>query len=158
MQQNPYPDQPLDRQVVDDVPPNPAAAPTPAQYAANRRNEVNRAVNNQDRVNTTAYAVGKFLDFLGWVLLVIEVILLVRFLLKLIGADPANPFASFLYGLSGIFSYMFQGIVRNPTFGSNGFEVFEFTTLIAMLIYGLVYLILKLLLRTTFSRPSEPVV
>lgn len=117
-----------------------------------------RAVNEQDRAYTTAFVIGKIVDFIGWLLLVLEVALGLRFLLKLIGADPANPFASFLYNLTGIFLFPFKGIVSNPTFGPNGIAVFEVSTLVAMVIYGVIFLLVKLLLRTTISRPGEPVV
>ena len=173
MQQNPYPNESFDSEPTE-VNPVPArepvqpARPAYPQYVQNRppvqqnaayseQENTRRAVAEQDRASTTAFTVGKVIDYIGWVLLVLEVVLAVRFVFKLIGADPANPFTGFLYNLTNIFLFMFKGIVSNPTFGSNGAEVLEVTTLIAMAIYGLIFLLLKLLLRTAISRPNEPV-
>lgn len=126
-------------------------------YQAQQNARVRKAAAGEERAYTTAYAIAKLIDFLGWVLMVLEVALALRFLLKLIGANPSNPFTGFLYGLTNIFLFMFNGIVNNPTFGPAHAEVFEVTTLIAMIVYGLIYLLLKLLLRTAISRPNEPV-
>ncbi len=128
------------------------------QQAVNQEQQnARKAAVGEERAYTTAYAIAKLIDYLGWVLLVLEVALALRFLLKLIGANTANAFTGFLYSLTGIFLFIFNGIVTNPTFGSAHAEVFEVTTLIAMVVYGLIYLLLKLLLRTTISRPNEPV-
>lgn len=128
-----------------------------AAYQAQQHARARRAAAGEERASTTAYAIAKLIDYLGWVLLVLEVVLALRFLLKLIGANPFNPFTSFLYGLSNIFLFIFHGIVTNPTFGAAHAEVFEVTTLIAMIVYGLIYLLLKLLLRTAISGPNEPI-
>lgn len=66
---------------------------------------------------------------------VLEVILLLRFLFRLLGANPNNSFISFLYGVSHPFVAPFNGIFNDQTLGSQG--VFEASTLIAVLIYGL---------------------
>src|SRR5579883_650406 len=127
-----------------------------AAYLAQQRARRHRAAAGEERAYTTAYAIAKLIDYLGWVL-VLEVVLALRFLLKLIGANPSNPFTGFLYSLSNIFLFIFNGIVTNPTFGPAHAEVFEVTTLIAMIVYGLIYLLLKLLLRTAITGPNEPV-
>ena len=128
-----------------------------AAYRTQQRTRMHRAAAGEERAYTTAYAIAKLIDYLGWVLLVLEVVLVLRFLLKLIGANPSNPFTGFLYSLSNIFLFIFNGIVTNPTFGPAHAEVFEVTTLIAMIVYGLIYLLLKLLLRTAITGPNEPV-
>lgn len=127
------------------------------QGAYQTRQNARRAAAGEERAYTTAYAIAKLIDYLGWVLLVLEIALGLRFLLKVIGANPANAFTNFLYSLTGIFLFIFNGIVTNPTFGPGHADVFEVTTLIAMIVYGLIYLLLKLLLRTTISRPNEPI-
>jgi hypothetical protein len=146
-------------QSQDGLSPEQEAAYRAQQQAAYRaQRNVQRAAAGEERAYTTAFAIAKLIDYLGWVLLVLEVALSLRFLLKLIGANPANPFTSFLYNLTNIFLFIFNGIVANPTFGPGRADVFEVTTLIAMIVYGLIYLLLKLFLRTTISRPNEPVV
>ncbi len=70
---------------------------------------------------------------------VLLVILGMRFILALLGANPGSGFVSFIYSLShpfvapffGVFSYDSTGYLR----GQSKFEVF---TLLAMLIYALI--------------------
>ena len=63
---------------------------------------------------------------------VMEALLGFRFLLKLFAANPNNLFASMVYAASDVLVYPFHNLVRNPAIG-NG--VFEFTTIIAILLY-----------------------
>ncbi len=70
-----------------------------------------------------------------FVLGVLEVILLLRFLFRLLGAYEGNSFIMFLYGLSHVFVAPFRGIFSNPVLSSK--SVFEVSTLIAMLVYAL---------------------
>ena len=158
MQPNPYPDDRMDTQPTEVNPPRESWQPGVHQSPANMPPPtVERTATEQENAYTFAYAIGKLMDFLGWVLLVLEVLLLLRFLFKLIGADPTNPFASFLYTLTGVFLYIFRGIVADVTFGTNGHLVFEWSTLIAMLVYGLIFWLLRLFLYTIISRPKEPI-
>ena len=69
-----------------------------------------------------------------FVLGVLEIILLLRFLFRLLGANQGSGFVMFLYNLSHVFVVPFYGIFNDPTFGNS---VLEITTLIAMLIYAL---------------------
>ncbi len=66
---------------------------------------------------------------------VLEIILLLRFIFRLLGANEYNSFIPFLYNLSYPFVVAFHGIFDARTIG-NG--VLEFSTLIAMLVYGLI--------------------
>ena len=72
-----------------------------------------------------------------------------RFLLKLMAANPANPFAQMVYFLTTPFLWMFQGITYTPTFG--GVEI-EFFSLIAIAVYSLIAWILIQLIWLLFSR------
>ena len=103
------------------------------------------------------YAIGKIIDFIRWFIVALELFFLLRFVLELIGADPQNPFAEFLYSLTGFFLYPFLGIVPNTHLGTKGIAFIDWSTLIGMAVYGIVYLILRLFLRTTISRPEEPI-
>ncbi|HKF36965.1 MAG TPA: YggT family protein [Ktedonobacteraceae bacterium] len=107
--------------------------------------------------NGARYVVAKIIDYITWAILVLEVIFLLRFFLKLVGADPNNAFAQFLYNLTGFFLYPFAGIVPSGKFGINVTHVFEWSTLIGMLVYGLLFWILKYFLRTAISSPEEPI-
>lgn len=70
------------------------------------------------------------------ILAVIEILLGVRFMLKLIGANAASGFGSFIYGVTGIFVAPFTGLL---SFWSSGDSILEVTTLVAMAIYALVF-------------------
>src|SRR5258706_12699705 len=53
-----------------------------------------------------------------------------RFLLKLMAANPANPFASLVYFVTSPFLWMFQNLTPTPSF--EGIEI-EFSSLIAII-------------------------
>lgn len=72
-----------------------------------------------------------------YVLSVIEVLLLFRFIFKLLGANPQNGFVAFLYSLAGIFIAPFSGIFNSfVTDGLAAKSVLEPSTLIAMAVYA----------------------
>lgn len=90
-----------------------------------------------------------------WLLLgILEAVLGLRFLFKLIGVNPANPFASILYGFSDIFVAPFANLTGTPS--ADGM-VFEFTTLLAMLIYALVFYGIERLVYVIFYRQQGSV-
>lgn len=71
-----------------------------------------------------------------WYLLgLLEILLGMRFLLRLMGANPEAGFTSFIYGLSGVFTAPFQAVFRNARVEGS---VFEWTTLLAMLVYFII--------------------
>jgi len=72
-----------------------------------------------------------------------------RFLLKLMAANPANPFASLVYFITSPFLWMFQNLTRTPSF--EGIEI-EFFSLIAIVVYALIGWIIVQLLWILFSR------
>jgi hypothetical protein len=86
---------------------------------------------NQSRANIR-YWIASVTSFVFGVL---EVILLLRFLFRLLGANRANDFIAFLYRLSHVFVSPFNGIFNDQTLGK--FSVFEVSTLIAMIVYAL---------------------
>ena len=102
------------------------------------------------------YTIGKIIDFIRWIIVALELLFLLRFVLELIGADPNNVFAQFLYKFTGFFLYPFLGIVPNTYIGKNGAFI-DWSTLVGMAVYGILYWILRLFLRTTVSRPEEPI-
>lgn len=104
---------------------------------------------------TIKFAIGKLNDYLRWFLMVLETILLIRFLLKLFGADPTNPFANFIFTLTGLLLVPFNGIVATPSLHRN--QYFEFSTLIGMGVYFLIFYAFRWFLRILISNPEEPV-
>ncbi|MBW6474603.1 MAG: YggT family protein [Anaerolineaceae bacterium] len=90
-----------------------------------------------------------------WLLLgFLESVLALRFLFKLIGVNPANSFATLLYGFTNLFVAPFANLTGTPS--AEGM-VFEFTTLIAMLVYALVFYGLERLVYVIFYRERGPV-
>lgn len=89
-----------------------------------------------------------------WYLLsLLEVLLAFRFVLKLTGANPAAGFTSFIYGVTWPFSAPFLAVFpRTIVQGS----IFEWTTLLAMLVYWLVALAIihLFLMSKTVSTPE----
>jgi hypothetical protein len=85
-----------------------------------------------------------------WLLLgFLEAVLALRFLFKLIGVNPANPFASILYGFTNLFVAPFASLTGAPA--AEGM-VFEFTTLVAMLVYALIFYGIERLVYVIFYR------
>ena len=71
-----------------------------------------------------------------WLLLgILETMLALRFIFKLIGVNAANTFATFLYSLTDFFVAPFATLTGAPAAGG---MVFEFSTLIAMIVYALI--------------------
>jgi hypothetical protein len=111
----------------------------------------------QKKKQARKYGVAKAMDYLQWVLLALEMLFLLRFVLKLLGADPYNPFAQALYKFTGFFLYPFLGIVPTTKIGTHGNSVIEWSTLVGMAVYALVFYLIKLLLRITISKPQETI-
>jgi hypothetical protein len=88
------------------------------------------------------------LTSLVWLLVgILEVTLILRLALKLIGANPMAPFVSFVYGLTDLFLWPFFGVVAEPAAGG---MVLELSTLIAMFVYfgvtfGLIWVTMRLI-------------
>lgn len=92
-----------------------------------------------------------------WYLLsIVEVLLLFRFLLKLTGANPVAGFTSFIYGVTWLFVAPFLAVFpRTVVQGS----IFEWTTILAMFVYWLVAagIIRLLVMSKTVSTPEAAV-
>jgi hypothetical protein len=89
-----------------------------------------------------------------YVLGLVEVLLLFRFVLKLLGANPEAGFTSFIYGITYIFATPFLSVFRNSVIVQG--SVFEWTTLLAMLVYWVMAIgIIKMfLMGRTVSTPE----
>jgi len=69
-----------------------------------------------------------------YVLSLVEALLVIRFALKLLQANPDAGFTSFIYSVSNIFVAPFVAVFQNTVLATS---VFEWTTLLAMLVYWL---------------------
>jgi hypothetical protein len=89
-----------------------------------------------------------------WLMLgILEVLLALRFVFKLIGVNATNSFATFLYGLTSLFVFPFASLTGAPAAGG---MVFEFSTLIAMVVYALLGWVLAKIVYVVFYRPRGP--
>ena len=85
----------------------------------------------------------------------LEALIGVRVILMLIGANPANPFAAFVYQLSELFLWPFRNLIVNPAFGNS---VLEITSLIAMIVYPLIgWAIVRLIWVLFYRTPTSQV-
>lgn len=177
MQSNPYPNDPNYLPPIEEIPPAvpyqpgpstyqnqsgvppyqgqpgvPYATP-PNQYAVPPAQTAESAANQKAQART--YGVAKAMDYIQWALFALEMLFLLRFVLKLLGADPTNPFAEALYNFTGFFLYPFEGIVPSTKIGTQG-AIIEWATLVGMAVYALLFYLVRYLLRITVSRPREP--
>lgn len=82
---------------------------------------------------------------------ILEILLGLRFVLKLIGANPDSGFSVFIYGITGIFIAPFNALIGTPMFGEASFEA---TTLIAMAVYALLFWVLVRVLQVATSQTT----
>src|SRR5205085_6203002 len=141
MRNNPFPNDPINIQSTDIIPPLPDLPPKPVQQApqpvAENTSYTEKADEGENILlppelpgTTLAYVFGKVNDFLQWFVIVLEITLFLRFLFKLIGASPENIFASFLYALTTVILLPFSNLVTNPSLHAD--QAFESTTFLAM--------------------------
>ena len=89
-----------------------------------------------------------------WYLLsILEVLLAFRFVLKLTGANAAAGFTNFIYAVTWPFTAPFLAVFQKTTIEGS---IFEWTTLLAMLVYWMIALaIVRLFLMSkTVSTPE----
>jgi hypothetical protein len=88
---------------------------------------------------------------LVWLALgLIETLIAMRIVLKLIGANPENMFAAFIYGFSYVFLFPFEGLLGDPTSGD---VILEISYIIAMLVYALLSVVVARIVSVLYYRP-----
>lgn len=104
-------------------------------------------VTHQDRTTKPLFRATQVVWYILWV---IEILLAFRFFLRLIGANPLAGFTNFIYTLSYPFAEPFRAVI-GTTYVEGA--VFEWTTLLAMVVYWiLASAIVKLML---LGRPVD---
>lgn len=111
------------------------------------------------KVNTEVEADSKTTvsNIVWYVVGLIEILLVFRFVLKLLGANPTSGFVDFIYGLTGILTAPFDRIfsVATPEAGDVVQSVFEPSILVAAVVYALLgWGVVKLL---NLNRPNANV-
>ena len=75
---------------------------------------------------------------------IVEGLIAIRFILRLLGANPDAGFAQLIYGLTAPLVAPFVGLFGTPRFEGSAFE---FTSLVAMMVYALLaWVIVKVVL------------
>jgi hypothetical protein len=88
-----------------------------------------------DRTAEAARTAYRFSAFI-WLMFGILISLIgLRVILKLIGANPGNLFAQFVYSFTDVFLWPFWGLTGNPS--ANGM-VLEIPSIIAMVVYAII--------------------
>jgi hypothetical protein len=113
--------------------------------------EVRTAQNVPERKRRTSAFQATRLVWLAYGIL--ETLILLRIVLKALGADAAAPVPFFVYGFTDLFLLSFKGSTGTPAAGG---KVLEISSLIAAVIYALIAYVWTIMIRRIFSRPRGP--
>jgi len=98
-------------------------------------------------------AIFRTFQIVWYIVGVIEVLLIFRVFLKILGANPASGFVNFIYGVSLPFTAPFSGMFGTTISGTS---VVEWSTFVAMIVYIIVaYLLIKLFQIVKPTTPEE---
>lgn len=95
----------------------------------------------REKTSTTSSGENRLTIINGiWLLTgILEILLVFRFVLKLLGANPSSGFVEFVYSVSGPFTAPFRGIFSTPTTeGDVTTSVFETSTIVAIIVYAII--------------------
>ncbi len=96
-------------------------------------------------------SVARIINIVYFLFGALELVLLVRVILHLVGANAENAFANFIFQLSSPFTALFSTLVQNPTLSSTA--TLEVTTVIAMIAWAIVAWLVGRLMWLVLSRP-----
>ena len=96
-------------------------------------------------------AIARIVNIIYYLFGAVLLLLAVRVILHLIGANADNGFANFINGLSAPFVALFANLVQNPALSATA--VLEVTTVIAMIVYAIVAWLVGRVVWLTLSRP-----
>lgn len=109
----------------------------------------------EDLAEARNQALSKITQLIWFLFGVLEVLIGLRILLKLIGANPASAFASLVYSITDLFLWPFFGLTATPAVGA---FVLEIPAIIAMIVYALIaWAMVKILWLLFYSRPTTSV-
>jgi hypothetical protein len=96
-------------------------------------------------------AVARIVNISYFLFGILQLLLVVRLVLHMIGANTGNSFASLIDSLSNPFVALFATLVQNPALGATG--VLEITTIIAMFVWAIMAWLVGRLIWLALSRP-----
>lgn len=95
-----------------------------------------RVMTHTTQIENNAPAGNMIARIIWYVADILLILLAFRFVLALLGANPSNPFANFIYDVSHPFVAPFFSLFGyNLQYGVSRFEIF---TLVAMLVYSVI--------------------
>lgn len=109
-------------------------------------------VDNAAERRQTAFVISQFI----WLAFgILEGLIVLRIFLRLMAANPANPFANLIYGITDVFLWPFFGLTATPAAG--GF-VLELSSIIALVVYALLsWVLVKIAWLTLYRTPTSVV-
>jgi len=112
--------------------------------------EVRKTSAGSERAVGSSVLIARIIYFVFGVIIVLIVL---RFVLLLLGANQGNGFVDFVYGISGIFVAPFYGIFNNtPVFGAS---IVDASSIVAIIIYALIsWGLVKLVMLGTRGRAT----
>ena len=106
--------------------------------------------------STTTKPLYRGTQIVWYILGLIEVLLAFRFVLKLLGANPAAGFSAFIYNVTYIFAAPFLNVFSKTYVAGS---IFEWTTLLAMFVYWIIAIgIIKIFLMSKTVSTTEAAV
>lgn len=98
-----------------------------------------RKENGSTITEKTGYGNRKARKLIYYLLGIVEALLICRFILRLLGANPVNTFVTIIYAITDVFLWPFSGIFRSAvTTGIETKSFLEPATIIAMIVYALI--------------------
>jgi hypothetical protein len=85
---------------------------------------------------------------------ILEALIAIRFFLKALAANPANPFADFVYTVTAPLVAPFVGLFASPTFGGS---VIELHSIVALVVYALLSWVLAKLVWLLFGETRHAI-
>lgn len=83
---------------------------------------------------------------------ILEILIALRIVLKLIGANPGNPTVALIYGFTSLFLIPFAGLIKSPAI--NGM-ILETSSIFAIVIYALTAVAFEKLIWVISSQPRS---
>ncbi|MGF1458294.1 MAG: YggT family protein [Leptolyngbyaceae cyanobacterium] len=127
--------------------------PADQSYTAATPEERQRLAQEAARQTKTrkSTALDKFVGAVIYLVAALEILLTLRFMLRLTGANPDNTFARVIYDLSQPFVDPFSTLFISPTFGGSQ-NIFDVNLLVAMSAYLALLALFLGLIRVLFDR------
>ncbi len=113
-----------------------------------QHNSVTSKPGVSDKIPDRKSVATKLIELVYLLLIILESILALRFIFKLLGANPENIFIQFLYNMTLVFVVPFQGLFGSSLQNSIRVSLYdlEFTTLVAMGVYALLsYIVVRII-------------